>query len=106
MLSTAHPGSGQRLTDRNVRYQILTFLVAGHETTSGALSFALCYLCRDPGALAEAHAETDGILGTDTPAEPTFEQVPKFRHIRCVFDEALRLWPTTPPSRAARTRTP
>jgi cytochrome P450 len=102
MLSTAHPGSGQRLTDRNIRYQILTFLVAGHETTSGALSFALYYLCRDPGALAEAQAETDGILGTDTRAEPTFEQVPKFRHIRRVFDEALRLWPTAP----AFTRSP
>jgi unspecific monooxygenase len=102
MLSTAHPESGQRLSDRNIRYQILTFLVAGHETTSGALSFALYYLSRDPGVLAEAQAETDAILGTDPDAEPTFEQVPKFRHIRRVIDEALRLWPTAP----AFTRSP
>jgi cytochrome P450 len=48
MLSTQHPDSGKRLTDRNIRYQILTFLVAGHETTSGAPSFApyYCYETR------------------------------------------------------------
>jgi unspecific monooxygenase len=96
MMSTAHPVSGQRLSDRNIRYQILTFLVAGHETTSGALSFALYYLSRSPGVLAEAQAETDAILGTDPDAEPAFEQVPKLRHLRRVLDEALRLWPTAP----------
>jgi len=102
MLSAADPGSGQRLSDRNIRYQILTFLAAGHETTSGALSFALYYLSRDPGVLAAAQAETDAILGPDPDAEPTFEQVPKFRQIRRVLDEALRLWPTAP----AFTRSP
>ena len=102
MLSTAHPDSGHYLTDRNIRYQILTFLAAGHETTSGALSFALYYLSRNPSALAKAQSETDAILGADPDAEPTFEQVPKFRHIRRVFDEALRLWPTAP----AFTRSP
>jgi cytochrome P450 len=102
MLSTPHPDSGQRLQDRNIRYQILTFLVAGHETTSGALSFALYYLSRNPTVLAQAHVETDAILGADPDAEPTFEQVPRFRHIRRVLDESLRLWPTAP----AFTRSP
>jgi len=41
LLSTTHPESGQHLSDRNIRHQILTFLLAGHETTSGALSFRL-----------------------------------------------------------------
>jgi len=102
MLSTAHPESGQHLTDRNIRHQILTFLVAGHETTSGALSFALYYLSQDPVARAQAQAETDAILGPDPDAEPTFEQVSKLRHIRRVLDETLRLWPTAP----AFTRSP
>jgi cytochrome P450 len=102
MLSTAHPDSGEHLTDRNIRYQVLTFLVAGHETTSGALSFALYYLSRNPGALARAQAETDAILGSGPDAEPAFEQVAKFRQIRRVLDEALRLWPTAP----AFTRSP
>jgi unspecific monooxygenase len=102
MASSGDPKTGQRLGDRNIRYQILTFLVAGHETTSGALSFALYYLWRNPAVLAEAQVETDTILGTDPDAEPTFEQVPRFRHIRRVLDEALRLWPTAP----AFTRSP
>lgn len=96
MLAQAHPDTGERLSDRAIRHQILTFLVAGHETTSGALSFALYYLARNPEVLAQAQAETDAILGADPDAEPTFEQVPKFRYVRRVLDEALRLWPTAP----------
>lgn len=102
MLDTPHPETGARLDDLNIRHQILTFLVAGHETTSGALSFALYYLSRHPEALAAAQAEIDEILGPDRTAEPTFEQIPKFRYVRRVLDEGLRLWPTAP----AFTRTP
>lgn len=102
MLGTGHPETGERLDDLNIRHQILTFLVAGHETTSGALSFALYYLSRHPDVLAQAQAETDAILGADPDAGPTFEQVPKFRYIRRVLDESLRLWPTAP----AFTRSP
>ena len=102
MLHTPHPETGQRLDDLNIRHQILTFLVAGHETTSGALSFALYYLSRDPAVLAKAQAEVDQVLGPDRGAEPTFEQVAKFRYLRRVLDEGLRLWPTAP----AFTRSP
>ena len=96
MLNARHPDTGERLDDLNIRHQILTFLVAGHETTSGALSFALYHLSRHPEALARAQAETDAVLGPDRDAEPSFEQVPKFRHLRRVLDESLRLWPTAP----------
>lgn len=96
MLGSAHPETGAMLDDENIRHQIQTFLVAGHETTSGALSFALHYLSRDPQALAAAYAETDAVLGPDRDARPTFEQVPKLRHLRRCLDEALRLWPTAP----------
>ncbi len=96
MLDHVHPVTGERLTDLNIRYQILTFLVAGHETTSGALSFALYYLSRHPPVLASARREADRILGPDPDAEPTYEQVPRFRHLRRVLDESLRLWPTAP----------
>lgn len=106
MLTTAHPQTGEKLDDVNIRHQILTFLVAGHETTSGALSFSLYYLSRHPDVLAKAHAETDAILGQDPDAEPTFEQVPKFRYLRRILDEALRLWPTAPAfSRSPREET-
>jgi cytochrome P450 len=96
MLHTPHPETGERLDDLNIRHQILTFLVAGHETTSGALSFALYYLSRDPDILARAQTEVDQILGPDRDTEPTFEQVAKFRYLRRVLDEGLRLWPTAP----------
>lgn len=96
MLNTPHPETGERLDDVNIRHQILTFLVAGHETTSGALSFALYYLTRNAAALAQAQAEVDRILGPDRDTEPTFEQVAKFRYLRRVLDEGLRLWPTAP----------
>ncbi len=96
MLQTAHPDTGERLPDENIRHQILTFLIAGHETTSGALSFALYYLSRHPEVVAQAQAEVDAVLGPDPDAAPTFAQVPKLRYVRRVLDEALRLWPAAP----------
>jgi len=96
MLGTAHEQSGERLDRLNIRHQIITFLVAGHETTSGALSFAMYYLATNPDVRAAAARETDEILGPDPDAVPTFEQVAKFRYLRRVLDESLRLWPTAP----------
>ncbi|GAA3985075.1 cytochrome P450 [Streptomyces plumbiresistens] len=94
MLETAHPKTGERLTAENVRRQVITFLVAGHETTSGALSFALHYLARHPDVAAQARAEVDQVWGGT--ALPGYEQVAKLRYVRRVLDETLRLWPTAP----------
>ncbi len=96
MLNVAHPETGERLSPLNIRHQILTFLVAGHETTSGALSFTLHYLSQHPHCLAQAQREADDALGHDPTSMPTFEQVPRFRYIRRALDEALRIWPTVP----------
>ncbi|MFG2687095.1 cytochrome P450 [Streptomyces sp. NPDC048405] len=94
MLETAHPETGERLSPENVRRQVITFLVAGHETTSGALSFALHYLARHPDVAARARAEVDRVWGgTEAPG---YEQVAKLRYVRRVLDESLRLWPTAP----------
>ncbi|MFF9030911.1 cytochrome P450 [Streptomyces iakyrus] len=94
MLETAHPDTGERLTPQNVRRQVITFLVAGHETTSGALSFALYYLARHPEIAARARAEVDRVWANA--AEPAYEQVARLRYVRRVLDESLRLWPTAP----------
>ncbi|MFH0172576.1 cytochrome P450 [Streptomyces cacaoi] len=94
MLDTAHPTTGERLSAQNVRRQVVTFLVAGHETTSGALSFALHYLSLNPHVAARARAEVDRVWGDA--AVPGYEQVAKLRYVRRVLDEALRLWPTAP----------
>src|SRR5262249_31673064 len=85
----------------HIRHQILTLLVAGYESTSAAMAFALYFLANDPGASARARAEVDAMWG-DT-ERPAFEQVSGLRYIRRVIDESLRLWPTAPGySRAAR----
>ncbi|MEU5579056.1 cytochrome P450 [Streptomyces huasconensis] len=94
MLEVAHPETGERLSPENIRRQVITFLVAGHETTSGALSFALHYLSRSPEVLARARAEVDEVWGAE--GEPAYEQVAKLRYVRRVLDESLRLWPTAP----------
>ncbi|KUO18180.1 cytochrome P450 [Streptomyces dysideae] len=94
MLETAHPETGERLSAENVRRQVITFLVAGHETTSGALSFALHYLSRHPEAAARARAEVDRVWGDA--AVPGYDQVARLRYVRRVLDESLRLWPTAP----------
>ncbi|WP_199753873.1 cytochrome P450 [Amycolatopsis sp. WAC 01375] len=94
MLNTTQPSTGAALDEDNIRHQIITFLVAGHETTSGALSFALYYLARNPDVLARAQSEVDKVWGENP--DPSYEEVAKLRYVRRVLDEALRLWPTAP----------
>jgi unspecific monooxygenase len=106
MLRSAHPETGRRLDPVNIRRQVITFMIAGHETTSGALSFALYYLTRDPQVLARAQAEVDALWGQADNPDPAFTDIPKLRYVRSALDEALRLWPTAPGYvRAARTDT-
>lgn len=93
MLSHADPKTGVPLTDANVRYQILTFLIAGHETTAGLLALALHYVARDPELAAALRAEVDEVFA-DGP--PTFAAVRSLERVRCVLDETLRLHPTLP----------
>ncbi|MCA6092108.1 cytochrome P450 [Streptomyces sp. SCA3-4] len=94
MLGAPHPADGTTLDPANIRNQVITFLIAGHETTSGALSFALHHLLKDPVALRLAQRETDELWGDESDPEPTFEDIGRLRWIRQVLNEALRLWPT------------
>ncbi|MBO0656244.1 cytochrome P450 [Streptomyces triculaminicus] len=94
MLGAPHPADGTTLDAANIRNQVITFLIAGHETTSGALSFALHHLLKDPVALRLAQRETDELWGDDPDPEPAFEDIGRLRWIRQVLNEALRLWPT------------
>ena len=93
MLSAADPVTGERLSDENIRYQMVTFLIAGHETTSGLLSFALYELLRHPAVLAKAHAVVDEVLGSDS---ARFEHLPRLGYLDQILKETLRLWPTAP----------
>ncbi|MEU5977017.1 cytochrome P450 [Streptomyces sp. NPDC047315] len=96
MLHARDKDTGERLDDTNIRYQMLTFMIAGHETTSGALSFALYYLLKNPAVLAAAQAETDALWGADPDPDPSYEDVGRLKYLRQVLNESLRLWPTAP----------
>jgi cytochrome P450 / NADPH-cytochrome P450 reductase len=93
MLNNVDKQTGERLDDTNIRYQIITFLVAGHETTSGLLSFTLYALLHHPDVLARAYEEVDRVLGSDTWVLPTIEQVRQLRYVAQVLNESLRLFP-------------
>lgn len=88
--------SGEQLDDVNIRYQINTFLIAGHETTSGLLSCAIYALLKHPEVLKKAYEEVDRVLGSDVNAKPTYQQVTQLGYITQILKEALRLWPPAP----------
>ncbi len=96
MLSGLDKQSGEQLDDVNIRYQIITFLIAGHETTSGLLSFALYFLLHHPEVLAKAYEEVDRVLGPNLAATPTFAQINRLKYVSQILKESLRLWPTAP----------
>ncbi len=96
MMAGVDKVTGESLTDENIRYQINTFLIAGHETTSGLLSFTLYYMLNNPDVLAKAYAEVDRVLGNNIGDAPTMAQIGQLEYTRAVLMESLRLWPTAP----------
>ena len=94
MLEGVDRQSGEKLPDANIRAQCITFMIAGHETTSGLLSFALYFLLKHPEVVERAYAEVDRVLGS-TPT-PTLAQLGELHYVRQIVDETLRLWPTAP----------
>ena len=96
MISGVDKQTGQRLDDTQIRDETIIFLIAGHETTSGLLSFAVHALINHPEVLAKAYAEVDSVLGPDPSIRPTYQQVNKLTYISQVLKETLRLWPTAP----------
>ena len=97
MMTGRDEETGQGLSDENIRFQILTFLAAGHETTAGLLSFALHHLSQRPDVQARAREEVAQVMGDAAPdAPPSWKQVLRLRYIGMVLKEALRLWPPLP----------
>ena len=94
MMNSTDPDTGAQLDDLNIRFQVLTFLAAGHETTGALLTFALYALMAHPGVLAQAYAEVDRVLPGDT--RPEYAHMAKLDVIDRVLKESLRLWPTAP----------
>src|ERR1700675_4315205 len=96
MMTGVDRSTGEQLDDVNIRYQINTFLIAGHETTSGLLSCTLYALLKHPEILKKAYEEVDRVLGPDINAKPTYQQVTQLTYITQILKEALRLWPPAP----------
>ncbi|UJR24902.1 hypothetical protein I4U23_006268 [Adineta vaga] len=90
MINGKDPDTGYQLSNENIRYQMITFLVAGHETTSGLLSFTLYYLLKNPQALEKARAEADQYDNL------TVDTLKNLKYIDAVLKETLRLQPTAP----------
>jgi len=90
MLLLAQDEDRGRMTDRQVRDEALTLLIAGHETTANALIWSWYLLSQNPEAEARMHAELAEVLGGRLPA---FEDVTKLPYTTGVFSEALRLYP-------------
>lgn len=84
---------GEQVTNKQLRDDLMTMLVAGHETTAAVLTWALFCLMTHPEAMAKAQAEVDAVLGSD---DPTYEKIHELKFVRLVLAEALRLYPEPP----------
>ncbi len=90
LLEGEDPKTERRMTTAELRDNLLTFIVAGHETTALTLAWSLYLLAFDPGVQDRARAEAQAVLGGRT---ATAEDVDRLPFIRQVIDEALRLYP-------------
>jgi cytochrome P450 len=92
MLLAARDG-GDRLTDQEVREQVLVFLLAGHETTSTALSFTLHLLGQHPDVQERVRDEVSAVVGDRA---PTTDDAKVLTYTTMVLKEAMRLFPSAP----------
>jgi cytochrome P450 len=81
--------TGEQMTDEQLRDEVLTMLLAGHETTATLLLWAFAMLAQHPTVEARLHAELDQALH----GPPQFSDLPQIPYSRMVLDETLRLRP-------------
>ena len=92
LMQTTDPQTGQPLSDRAICDELVLFILAGHDTTSTALTYALWALGHRPDLQQRVAAEA-GALGD---RRLTHEDVPRLRYTVQVLHEALRLCPPAP----------
>ncbi len=90
MLMEVRDENGQGLSGEEIRNQMVTFIVAGHETVASALTWAWALLADHPQEQESLHEELSQIV-RDAPL--TIDDYPRLVRTRAVFDEALRLYP-------------
>jgi cytochrome P450 len=82
-------GARSGMADREIRDQLITFLFAGHETTSLALTYAFHCLARYPGKRDRLREELDAELDSD----PSVADLPRLTYTEKAVNETLRLYP-------------
>lgn len=83
-------GDGTGMTDEQLRDEVLTLLLAGHETTANALVWTWYLLARHPEVERRLHEEVDAALGG---APPAMDDVARLPYTRMVLAESMRLYP-------------
>ena len=90
LLKARDDNSGEKMTDRQVRDEVITIFSAGHETTANLLSWTLYLLVRHPAALARLREELDRVLQGKIPDAEDLQQLV---YTRAVLSESMRLRP-------------
>ncbi|KAF7351739.1 Fatty acid hydroxylase [Mycena sanguinolenta] len=93
MLNSRDPKTGQAMTERSIAENLLTFLIAGHETSSGMMTFMVYFLLKNPETMRKLRAQIDEVLG-DRPVQ--YEDFSKLPYLIAVMRETLRLAATAP----------
>lgn len=89
-MGSRDPETGEAMSDRQLRDEVITLYLAGHETTASLLAWSLYCLSRNPQASARVVAEIDATLGGEV---PDLAQLKALRYTEQFIDEVLRLYP-------------
>jgi cytochrome P450 len=90
LLDAQDEDTGQKMTDKELRDEILTMLAAGHETTGISLTWTLYLLSQYPEIVRRLQQEIDTVLGGRV---PSMADLPSLPYALQVFEEAMRLYP-------------
>jgi cytochrome P450 len=90
MLLRVQDDDGTRMTEGQLRDEVITLFLAGHETTALTLSWSWYLLSRHAEARAALEAEVDAVLAGRTPEAA---DLPRLRYAEAVVSESLRLYP-------------
>jgi cytochrome P450 len=90
MLEMRDADTGEGLSDRQARDEVVTIFFAGHETTAATMSWAFYLLSKHPEVEERLRAEVRNVLNGRAPA---FSDLPKLVYMQQVINEVLRLYP-------------
>lgn len=89
-MSAVGEENGEKMDNQQLRDEVLTMMLAGHDTTANALSFTFFLLSQNPQVLRKVEEEVERVFSG---LRPKMEEVPKLTYTRMVFEESMRLYP-------------